>query len=81
MIQNCPNLVNFHANNCPDLHDLDLAAALPLERASSRSLLQCLYIYEAPHLTTNAFNIILEAFPNLRQFGNLSRQVLDPWSV
>lgn len=76
ILQNCPNLVNFHANNCPELHDLDLAAALPLEKANSRSCLQCLYVYEAPHLTINAFNIILEAFPNLKQFGNISR-----WAV
>ena len=84
-------LVNFHANNCPSLHDLDLAAALPLQHSSSRycgsSLertgepglgssivinpfrlrLQCLYVYEAPHLTIESFNIILEACPNLRQ--------------
>ena len=56
-----------------------------------RLRLQCLYVYEAPHLTIESFNIILEACPNLRQviryffvpksqhyiqFGNLSR-----WAV
>ena len=33
----------------------------------SRLRLQCLYVYEAPHLTIESFNIILEACPNLRQ--------------
>ena len=78
-------LVNFHANNCPSLHDLDLAAALPLQHSSSRLCkwwrwrcsastlltcrlkLQCFYVYEAPHLTIESFNTILEACPNLRQ--------------
>ena len=32
-----------------------------------RLRLQCLYVYEAPHLTIESFNIILEACPNLRQ--------------
>jgi len=76
VLQNCPQLVNFHANNCPSLHDLDLAAALPIQHASTRLRLQCFYVYEAPHLTIESFNIILEACPNLKQFGNLSR-----WAV
>jgi len=76
VLQNCPQLVNFHANNCPALHDTDLAAALPLQHSSGRLRLQCLYVYEAPHLTIESFNIILEACPNLKQFGNLSR-----WAV
>jgi hypothetical protein len=49
------------------LHDLDLAAALPIQHSSSRLRLQCLYVYEAPHLTIESFNIILEACPNLKQ--------------
>jgi len=76
VLQNCPQLINFHANNCPSLHDRDLAAALPIEHSASRSRLQCLYIYEAPHLTISSFNTILESCPNLKQFGNLSR-----WAV
>jgi len=76
VLQNCPQLVNFHANNCPALHDLDLVASLPIQHSPSRMRLQCLYIYEAPHLTIESFNIILEACPNLKQFGNLSR-----WAV
>jgi len=76
VLQNCPQLVNFHANNCPDLHDADLAAALPIEDDSARLRLQCLYIYEAPHLTLHSFSTILESCPNLKQFGNLSR-----WAV
>jgi hypothetical protein len=36
VLQYCPMLVNFHANNCPELHDLDLAAALPLHHTKSR---------------------------------------------
>jgi len=76
VLQNCPQLINFHANNCPALHDLDLAASLPIQHSSSRLRLQCLYVYEAPHLTIESFNIILEACPNLKQFGNLSR-----WAV
>jgi len=76
VLQNCPQLMNFHANNCPALHDLDLASALPLHESSRRLRLQCLYIYEAPHLTIESFNIVLEACPNLKQFGNLSR-----WAV
>ena len=70
-------LVNFHANNCPALQDRDLAAALPVHLSASRVALQCLYIYEAPHLTLQSFNIILESCPNLRQFGNLSRWAVD----
>ena len=31
VLQNCPQLINFHANNCPSLHDHDLAAALPIQ--------------------------------------------------
>ena len=31
VLQNCPQLINFHANNCPSLHDRDLAAALPIQ--------------------------------------------------
>ena len=77
VLQNCPQLINFHANNCPDLHDLDLAAALPIQDPSARLQLQCLYIYEAPHLTLESFNTILESCPNLKQFGNLSRFVLE----
>jgi hypothetical protein len=38
--------------------------------------LQCFYVYEAPHLTINSFNTILESCPSLKQFGNLSR-----WAV
>ena len=45
--------------------------------SSSRLLLQCLYIYEAPHLTISSFNTILESCPNLKQFGNLSRSVIS----
>jgi len=77
VLQNCPQLVNFHANNCPALQDRDLAAALPVHLSASRVALQCLYIYEAPHLTLQSFNIILESCPNLRQFGNLSRWAVD----
>ena len=28
VLQNCPQLRNFHANNCPDLHDTDLVSPL-----------------------------------------------------
>ena len=77
VLQNCPQLINLHANNCPSLHDTDLAAALPIQHSSSRLKLQCLYIYEAPHLTISSFNTILESCPNLKQFGNLSRLVLS----
>ena len=73
VLQNCSQLVNFHANNCPDLHDRDLVAALPIQASTARLKLQCLYIYEAPHLTLQSFNTILESCPNLKQFGNLSR--------
>jgi len=73
ILGNCPNLVNFHANHCPDLGDANLSEALPIEKAATRGKLRCFYIYEAPLLTENSFYTILEAFPNLRQFGNLSR--------
>jgi len=73
ILGNCPNLVNFHANHCPDLGDSNLSEALPIEKAGSRGKLRCFYIYEAPLLTENSFYTILEAFPNLSQFGNLSR--------
>jgi len=77
ILGNCPNLVNFHANHCPDLGDSNLAEALPIERAGARSQLRCFYIYEAPLLTQTSFYTILEAFSNLRQFGNLSRWAVD----
>jgi len=76
ILANCPNLVNFHANHTPDLGDNNLSEALPIALADTRSRLRCFYIYEAPLLTENSFYTILEAFPNLRQFGNLSR-----WAV
>ena len=34
--------------------------------------MECFYIYEAPQLTVNAFQILLEGFPNLVHFGNLT---------
>ena len=34
VLQNCPQLINFHANNCPSLHDRDLAAALPIQETT-----------------------------------------------
>lgn len=34
VLQNCPQLINFHANNCPSLHDRDLAAALPIQEST-----------------------------------------------
>ena len=30
ILGNCPTLVNFHANHCPDLGDSDLTEALPI---------------------------------------------------
>jgi len=61
-------LANYHAR-------IIIKVSLP-QHSASRSRLQCLYIYEAPHLTISSFNTILESCPNLKQFGNLSR-----WAV
>jgi len=74
ILLNCPNLKHLHANSCPDLTDADLSVCL--SRMSHQSSLECFYIYEAPQLTVNAFQILLEGFPNLIHFGNLTR-----WAV
>jgi hypothetical protein len=58
MLQYCPNLTHLHCNNCPNLYDLDVADAIGAANFISR--LECFYIYEAPHLTVNAFQILLE---------------------
>jgi hypothetical protein len=70
---NCPNLRHLHANSCPDLTDADMSVCISRTNHTS---LECFYIYEAPQLTVNAFQILLEGFPNLIHFGNLTR-----WAV
>jgi hypothetical protein len=42
----------------------------------NHAALECFYIYEAPQLTVNTFQILIEGFPNLIHFGNLTR-----WAV
>ena len=69
----CPRLRFLHCNNCPDLEDIDLASYV---LKSSNKVLECFYIYEAPNLTFNSFQVLLEGFPNLCRFGNLTR-----WAV
>lgn len=73
VLHHCPRLRHLHCNNCPDLHDLDLASCVANK---STPLLECFYIYEAPHLTVNAFQLLLDGFPLLHKFGNLTR-----WAV
>ena len=43
---------------------------------SSCSRLRCFYIYEAPLLTFDSFQTLLDSFPELKRFGNLTR-----WAV
>ena len=71
ILRYCPHLKHFHCNQCPRLSDLDLSAL-----SFSCSHLECFYIYEAPLLTLNAFQLLLEGFPRLQRFGNLTR-----WAV
>ena len=73
LLINCPNLKHLHANNCPDLTDAEMSLCVSKIHTTS---LECFYIYEAPRLTVAAFQILLEGFPHLVQFGNLTR-----WAV
>lgn len=74
LLLNCPNLKHLHANTCPDLKDHDLSSCAL--NALCKSRLECFYVYEAPQLTGNAFQTLIECFPELCRFGNLTR-----WAV
>ena len=73
MLTQCPSLRSLHCNNCPDLRDHDLGVCA--DRAACAGL-ECFYVYEAPHLTFTAFQTLLDTFPRLCRFGNLTR-----WAV
>ena len=77
IIKHCPRLKHFHCNECPRLSDMALASSIGFNRSSTAlPVLECFYIYEAPMLTVNAFQIILDGFPHLQKFGSLTR-----WAV
>ena len=46
-------------------------------RAACLSALECFYIYEAPHLTFDAFRHLVDSFPVLARLGNLTRWAVD----
>ena len=70
ILQYCPQLRHLHCNKCPDLEDLDLASAIM--KTTNQGVLECFYIYEAPMLTYNSFQLLIDGFPNLQRFGNLT---------
>ena len=46
-------------------------------RATCLTALECFYIYEAPHLTFDAFRYLVDTFPVLGRLGNLTRWAVD----
>jgi len=71
----CPHLRHIHCNRCPDLQDIDLAASVA-KSINVEGTLECFYVYEAPQLTFASFQLLIESFPGLQRFGNLTR-----WAV
>lgn len=74
ILLNCPKLRHLHCNTCPDLTDAELNVYSL--RAACANTLECFYVYEAPNLTINAFQTLLECYPVIQKFGNLTR-----WAV
>ena len=79
VLKHCPSLKHIHCNTCPSLTDLDLASAIQGDPSCFRieSVLECFYIYEAPGLTVNAFEILVDGFPKLQKIGNLTRWAIN----
>ena len=79
VLKHCPQLKHFHCNTCSTLTDLDLAAAVgaPSRHSWNECPLECFYIYDAPGLTVNAFEILIDGFPRLKKFGNLTRWAIN----
>jgi len=69
VLKHCPALKHLHCNTCPNLTDLDLASAIgaPSPYVRPEPLLECFYIYEAPGLTVNAFELLVDGFPRLQK--------------
>lgn len=72
----CPSLRHIHCNRCPDLQDIDLAASVA-KSINREGTLECFYVYEAPQLTFSSFQLLIESFPGLQRFGNLTRWAVD----
>jgi hypothetical protein len=47
------------------------------ESAACLSTLECFYIYEAPWLSYHTFEMLVETFPDLCRFGNLTRWAIN----
>ena len=73
ILKHCSRLKHFHCNICPGLSDRDLSKYCYHKSCIN---LECFYIYEAPQLTFSAFQILVDAFPSLKGFGNLTRWAL-----
>ena len=54
---------------------MDLAACVA-KSVNIEGTLECFYVYEAPQLTFASFQLLIESFPGLQRFGNLTR-----WAV
>ena len=54
---------------------MDLAACVA-KSVNVEGTLECFYVYEAPQLTFASFQLLIESFPGLQRFGNLTR-----WAV
>ena len=74
ILLNCPALKHFHCNKCHELRDRDLSAIC--QKAACRDL-ECFYVYEAPGLTFSSFETLIQTFPGLSRFGNLTRWAVD----
>ena len=82
VLKHCPQLKHLHCNTCPGLTDLDLASAIGAACLSpcsvrTESLMECFYIYEAPSLTVNAFELLIDGFPRLQKIGNITRWAIN----
>ena len=79
VLKHCPALKHLHCNTCPNLTDLDLASAIgaPSPCVRPEPLLECFYIYEAPGLTVNAFELLVDGFPRLQKIGNITRWAIN----
>lgn len=75
ILQYSPHLKQFHCNMCPDLQDIDIAACVA--RSVNEGALECFYVYEAPRLTFDSFQMLVEGFPSLQRFGNLTRWAIN----
>ena len=51
-------------------------AACIAKSVNIEGTLECFYVYEAPQLTFASFQLLIESFPGLQRFGNLTR-----WAV